>query len=188
MQSESRIVPPHSPRSQGHRTPTSDSRSRVVLEGLESVGESWRNVEHPPVCGRQVTECGQHRSVSSVGDRRSRRIWRLTTADDLDLLVRWRLVVKPAQVPALVLNDTLHCTSRVSSPCASNSCWHQARAKNPRSSLTGWRSMTNAPRNGVSTKSKTDPLHYEQENGHQNHASARGESIEPTQIGLTSGL
>src|SRR5690349_22303282 len=39
----------------------------------------------------------------------------------------------------------LHCTRRVSSPCSSNSRWHQVRAKNPRVSQRGSMSTTNAP-------------------------------------------
>ena len=50
------------------------------------------------------------------------------------------------------LNATLACAITGLSPCSSNSCWQNARAKKPRSSSLRSRSMTNAPASLVSVK------------------------------------
>src|SRR6185295_846195 len=56
----------------------------------------------------------------------------------------------PRSVWRRVLREMLHCTSRVSSPCAANSSWHHDRANRPRSSARGSMSTTYAPGNPVS--------------------------------------
>src|SRR5213080_3830164 len=58
----------------------------------------------------------------------------------------------PRRVPANRLRDTLHCATRALSPRSANSRSQYARAKNPRSSSRGSRSIWNAPRILVSAK------------------------------------
>src|SRR2546429_506958 len=63
----------------------------------------------------------------------------------------------PRSVPFSLLNEMLHCTVRGFRPRASNSAWHQERAKKPRSSSYFCSSMTKAPGNFVSQKTTIDP-------------------------------
>src|SRR5438105_10336064 len=58
----------------------------------------------------------------------------------------------PRSVARRGLNDRLACAIWVSRPCAANSCWQNARAKKPRSSPRGSRSIRNAPASGVGVK------------------------------------
>src|SRR5947209_13321380 len=58
----------------------------------------------------------------------------------------------PRRVPRRRLTEMLHWTSRDSRPRAANSRAHQMRAKNPRSSASGSRSITYASESAVSVK------------------------------------
>src|SRR4051812_34304631 len=55
----------------------------------------------------------------------------------------------PRSVPALWLNEMLHCSAAGLSPASTNCCRSNARAKNPRSSDLSSRSMMATPSIGV---------------------------------------
>src|SRR5258708_36813326 len=58
----------------------------------------------------------------------------------------------PRSVPAFLLREMLHCGYQVGSPRSENSRSQYARAKKPRSSALGSRSMKKAPRRVLSSK------------------------------------
>src|SRR5690625_1393009 len=63
----------------------------------------------------------------------------------------------PRSVPALWLNDMLHCAVNDSRPCSSNSFLQKVRAKWPRSSSLRSRSMSQASCSGVFLKITAEP-------------------------------
>src|SRR5262245_5429800 len=78
----------------------------------------------------------------------------------------------PRSVPARVLNDALHCTHSVQSPCAANSSRQNVRANSPRSSARGSGSITNTPGNSVERKRiRGNP--QSRQNGHKKAQNAQ---------------